>query len=348
MTLFPLGGSRLISRDFVGPEVEDEEMREATRRKRQAILHAWRYLPSYLQPLRQRSRVTDASMGEDVLCEKTPSVDEKSVSSTALPLPDQALCLPPCSPAVGTHADMAPFTSRSPSPSPSLTQVGSIAQAPRPNEVRSEPPHAGSLVAPPPRPRRLHGARTFISGLLSAASLSVILGFAIALITPLKALLVALPGSPIPNAPDGAPPLAFVMDTAAFVGAASVPLGLICLGSALARLKVPRGAWRAMPLGAIGGLAVAKIVVSPVLGVLTCQGLTRAGVIDREDKVLRFVCMCVMRPLRRRSYTDPAHATADSSPACRRRRRKCTSRRCTPAQDPRSTSLRSSFHSTPS
>ena len=74
-------------------------------------------------------------------------------------------------------------------------------------------------------------------------------------------------------------------------------MGLISLGSALARLKIPRGAWRTLPLGAIGALALAKIVVSPVLGVLICEGLTRAGVIDRADRVLRFVCMCAPSPL---------------------------------------------------
>ena len=31
----------------------------------------------------------------------------------------------------------------------------------------------------------------------------------------------------------------------------------------------------------------------PVLGVLICQGLVNVGVIRAEDKVLRFVCMCV-------------------------------------------------------
>ena len=141
----------------------------------------------------------------------------------------------------------------------------------------------------------LSALRGFAVALLSPASLSVIVAFPIALITPLKGLFVPLSNSPIPNAPDGQPPLAFVMDTTSFVGAASVPLGLLCLGSALARLKVPmtmsRDAWATMPVGAIMALALGKIVVMPVVGVAICQGLTTAGVIDRSDKVLRFVCM---------------------------------------------------------
>ena len=78
-----------------------------------------------------------------------------------------------------------------------------------------------------------------------------------------------------------------------FVGAGSVPLGLICLGSALARLKVPmnRESWRTMPTGSILALAVGKMCVLPVLGVLIVGGLTHVGVVPRDDKVLRFVCM---------------------------------------------------------
>ena len=80
---------------------------------------------------------------------------------------------------------------------------------------------------------------------------------------------------------------------ATFVGAASVPTGLICLGSALARMQVPmnKASLEAMPVGAIGALAIGKVVISPILGVLICQGLTSAGVIDKDDAVLRFVCM---------------------------------------------------------
>jgi auxin efflux carrier family protein len=127
--------------------------------------------------------------------------------------------------------------------------------------------------------------------------LAIISAFIIALVKPLKALFMAVDGwtgTRILNAPDGQPPLAFIMDTATFVGGASVPIGLTCLGSALARLKVPKGQWRNLPLGAISSIAVARLIVIPVIGVLMCQGLTSAGVIDENDKVLRFVCMYVL------------------------------------------------------
>jgi predicted permease len=99
----------------------------------------------------------------------------------------------------------------------------------------------------------------------------------------------------MPSGPDGDPPLAFFLDATSFVGAASVPLGLICLGSSLARLNLPRkGEWKMLPLGAIACMAIGKIVIMPVLGVLICQGLTNVGLISRDDKVLRFVCMFVL------------------------------------------------------
>jgi hypothetical protein len=51
------------------------------------------------------------------------------------------------------------------------------------------------------------------------------------------------------------------------------------------------------PRGAITPLALAKMVVTPLLGVgITRSMAARAGFVDRDDKVLRFVCMCVSRP----------------------------------------------------
>lgn len=81
--------------------------------------------------------------------------------------------------------------------------------------------------------------------------------------------------------------------SATFVGAASVPLGLICLGSAVARVQLPRSReeWGTLPLGAIIAFSTTKMLLLPVLGVLIVQGLVRVGFVDANDKVLRFVCM---------------------------------------------------------
>jgi predicted permease len=133
---------------------------------------------------------------------------------------------------------------------------------------------------------------SFLKGLLHPASSSVIFSLIIAFTPPLKALFAPSTYHLSPG-PDGLPPLSVLIDTANFIGAASVPLGLICLGGALARLPVPRGreAWRKLPSGAILALAVGKELVLPVLSVLICEGLTSVGVIPKDDKVLRYVCM---------------------------------------------------------
>jgi predicted permease len=132
---------------------------------------------------------------------------------------------------------------------------------------------------------------SFVREVCSPASLSIILSFPIALIPALKGLFVEVQSPHIPSAPDGRPPLSFLLDTATFIGAASVPLGLVCLGSALARLEVPRGRWNHLPVGAILSMAVGRMLLMPVLGVLVAKGLTNAGLISREDKVLQFICM---------------------------------------------------------
>ena len=83
-----------------------------------------------------------------------------------------------------------------------------------------------------------------------------------ALVPSLKALFVAPPtGSSvhIKPAPDGLPPLDVLFETATFAGNACIPLGLVCLGSALARLRMPKPIRKA-PLGAIMTFAILKVI----------------------------------------------------------------------------------------
>ncbi|TFK26063.1 auxin efflux carrier, partial [Coprinopsis marcescibilis] len=137
--------------------------------------------------------------------------------------------------------------------------------------------------------RTLEQVREFMRGLLSPPSVAIFVALLVSLVPQLKALFVFVDVGDEPLAPDGQPPLAFVQDAATFIGAASVPLGLVCLGSALARLELPRA--RVLPVGAICALALVRLVLMPVVGVLVTEGLVRAGLVRREDKVLRFVCI---------------------------------------------------------
>ncbi|KAH9963618.1 hypothetical protein BC827DRAFT_1266388 [Russula dissimulans] len=50
------------------------------------------------------------------------------------------------------------------------------------------------------------------------------------------------------------------------------------------------------PWGAITALALAKMVITPILGVALTRLFARAGFVDQEDKVLQFVCIVFSCP----------------------------------------------------
>ncbi|KAL5495893.1 ECM3_2 [Sanghuangporus weigelae] len=243
-------------------------------------------------------------------------------SATIVP---ERVCSPTCS-ASATAAGNDGYPSRVTSPAPSLmpgdsefahpshrphfsrctSQDPSITTATIANDLTPPSPahdHKFPSTTPRPRSRAAHyvllaHTRTILLSMLTPQAIAIFVALLIALVPILKSLFTPVDTdgdgrNMVPNAPDGQPPLAFVLDTATFIGAASVPMGLISLGSALARLQVPRSPaqWRSLPLGAISALAIGKMVIMPIIGVLLTQGLTSAGVIDESDKVLRFVCI---------------------------------------------------------
>ena len=135
----------------------------------------------------------------------------------------------------------------------------------------------------------------------------------IALIRPLKALFVQVPQSSgnmtvIWPAPDGRPPLAFIIDTgrasgnlvqriklttlfsAQWMGNLAVPLALIVLGASFARMSVPRPLSR-LPISAMLACAAAKMMILPVVGVCIVRAMVKSGWISREAKVEQFVAM---------------------------------------------------------
>lgn len=152
------------------------------------------------------------------------------------------------------------------------------------------------LSSPARRFTILQVVANFARSLVTPVTISILAAFPISLIPQLKGLFVTFDNSPIPIAPDGHPPLYFLYDTADFLGAASVPLGLVCLGSALASLKVPKNL-QALPIGAISGMAIGKLIISPLIGILLVNSFVNIGFIREDDKVLRFVCMCALTTL---------------------------------------------------
>ena len=180
-----------------------------------------------------------------------------------------------------------------------LTEDGKLTRAssPEPPEPEPEPSCACVPSSIFSRVSKLASSLSLSLRTLPAPpTLALLLACPISVITPLKALFVPVKNTTngaltIPfAAPDGAPPLAFVLDTTTFLGSASVPLGLICLGAALANLRIPRGV-RELPLGAISALTIGRLVVQPVIAIATVEGLVSAGLIDESNKVLRFAMM---------------------------------------------------------
>ncbi|KAJ7474875.1 auxin efflux carrier transmembrane protein [Mycena latifolia] len=308
ITFFPMGGNRLVGFDYVGPDVEPEEVQEKIRRRRRLIFLEW---PRKAVGL-VRNRKTPRSRSTSISDEKDAKADNKSVTPEFEPemaqrprltskhvsfthdvpadVDDVVASASPPPPADGWH-------SRLTSPAPTATAVDTdvlhtIDERPLRPILPAVDPQT-EVRSPWVRRRKTiyANSRIFLRNLFLPCSVSILVSFVIALVPELKAIFVEVEGTHIHPAPDGDPPLAFIIDAASFIGAASVPIGLVCLGSALARLSIPRGAWRTLPSGAILGLAIGKMLISPVLGVLICKGLVNANVISRDDKVLQFVCM---------------------------------------------------------
>lgn len=119
--------------------------------------------------------------------------------------------------------------------------------------------------------------------------MAVIVALTIAFIPWVKALFVTTKHTPhIRQAPDRQPALSFIMDFTAYVGAASVPFGLILLGATLGRLKIGKlypGFWRSAVV-----LVFLRQCIMPIFGVLWCDRLVKAGWVSWEkDKMLLFV-----------------------------------------------------------
>jgi auxin efflux carrier family protein len=265
VTLFPLGGFLIITKDFDGPDVESEELRERIRIRRKQLAEAVFSLRHLPRNRRHSEKPCDVEAIKNCQDKVTMSRHETESSMTGTEWTTSTVTSPTSTLAPGdlVHAALAEHT------------------PPKANDYSSR--HLQSRT------------KRFMGELLKPMPIVVVFSILISLVDPLKALF--LPPSPTfhphfrPIAPDGKPPLAFILDSATFIGGASVPIGLICLGSALAHLRV--GSGTIFPRGAIAALALAKMAVTPILGVGLTRLFVHAGFIHRDDKVLQFVCMCV-------------------------------------------------------
>ncbi|VDC03200.1 unnamed protein product [Peniophora sp. CBMAI 1063] len=289
VTLFPMGGLNLIASDFKGPDVEVEDLIEETRARRKRILKA----PALFAHRLFRRKASPANEKE-LDAEASPKLDEKRP-----PTPSGASTPPQ----LATGYPMSTCSERNlasavTSPTPTVhDDDGHRIYHPRSHSVRFKedlPSIQAPVLTRRQRIRKIFSK--FISDMLKPAPVSVLVSLPIALINPVKALFVApttdFHPSFHPVAPDGQPPLYFLLDIATFAGNASVPLGLICLGAALARLDIGgRENWARMPRGAIAALAVGKMLIAPVICIAMITGMVSRGFIDPNDKVLQFVCL---------------------------------------------------------
>ncbi len=284
ITLFPLGGFLIVVKDFEGPDVPSEELRER-------MYLRWRRTFTNSALLLRRlsgsclSQHPNARENGDI--EKGGEVEKKNTVSSSITAGQDE----------GLDQNTTAGTTIIPTPAISLNDNGSDYLMPS---------GTSSTLGLPQQPTDHHShrhqhnllsrSRHFLKQLLKPCTIVIILSFVISLVDPLKALFIP-PSSNFqphfrPTAPDGQPPLAFIFDTATFVGGACIPLGLICLGSALTSLNLRSGG--PFPIGAIASLALGKMLVIPIIGVAITRGFAHVGFMNRDDKVLQFVCMCVI------------------------------------------------------
>ena len=129
----------------------------------------------------------------------------------------------------------------------------------------------------------------FLTNCLRPCSVAVFAGLFIAFMPWLKALFVTTQHTPyVGLAPDNEPVLSFIMDYTGYLGAASVPFGLLLLGATLGRLQISSlypGFWKTATL-----LVILKLCIMPIFGVLWCDRLVKAGWLTWEsDKMVLFV-----------------------------------------------------------
>jgi predicted permease len=284
VTLFPLGGFLIVAKDFDGPDVESEELRRRMRLRRGKMV-----AETVLLLRRKKSDKIDAfGDAETGGCPDKDTISFNDVCTVAPSLERRTTQAETADRRESTEQKASTTTSPTPTIDPDDNNHLECLGLP---EITQGPVTHSFL-----RQSRSHLKR-FLAELLKPAPIVIVFAIVIALVNPLKSLF--LPPSANfqprfrPVAPDGQPPLAFVFDTATFVGAASVPIGLVCLGSALARLRVGSDAGGAFPRGAIAALALVRMIITPVFGIAVTRFFARVGFVDREDKVLQFVCMCV-------------------------------------------------------
>ncbi|KAI0273014.1 auxin efflux carrier [Russula aff. rugulosa BPL654] len=311
ITLFPLGGFLVVAKDFEGPDVPSEELRKRMYLRRRRMFTNTALLLRRLLCLSQHPNTRETL--EDEEGGEVENLKTNAVSSIASTGKDEGLDQSTFTGIVNTPAPGIVISSdmtASQDDGPGQNTITGITIIPTPtiglkdNGSKYMPTATSLTIHLPQQPTVHHSShrhhhdlisrlRHFLRHLLKPCTIVIVLSFVISLVDPLKALFIP-PSSTFqphfrPVAPDGQPPLAFIFDTATFIGGACIPLGLICVGSALASLSLRSGG--PFPKCAIASLALGKMVVIPIIGIAITRGFVHVGFVHGDDKVLQFVCI---------------------------------------------------------
>lgn len=268
ISMFPLQGVMLIKKDYDVSRYTPEQLAKERRREDSGGWRKWVGRIAYGKP-----------MGWEINGGLAPGEKEKLETEEEAKITDD-----PTGVSTSLHLSANASITFLPSqtaPPPPAELFPNLSPMPSFEEGPSNSPHAHMRV--------FHSITTFLKSLITPPTTSLLAALIIALVPPLKALFIApSDGSFHPVAPDGLPPLAIIYDTATFVGAASVPLGLLVLGASLAKMVIPRPV-KKLPLAGIAAMAVVKMAILPIVGFAFCERLVRAGMVPESNKVLRFV-----------------------------------------------------------
>ncbi|KAI5476437.1 peroxisomal biogenesis factor 5 [Pseudohyphozyma bogoriensis] len=266
VSMFPLQGIYLVKMDYVSPvdarlEIEIEDRggwRKWLNRVRRGKPMMWEMEEEREKMRREKEekgkgKGKEADEGGEGVAVKTLGKNDANLDATLLS--EITEIRTPLQRISSTTSRTAPPSVPFPNPSPTPSIILDPSNDPR------------AYI------RVLHSIKSFLLSLVSPPTVTLLTGLVIALVPVLKSLFVLDASSWHPTAPDGTAPLAFIYDTATFVGAASVPLGLLVLGSSMAKMQIPRPISK-LPLWSIFWMAVLKMAILPLVGFFFVQGLT--------------------------------------------------------------------------
>jgi predicted permease len=132
----------------------------------------------------------------------------------------------------------------------------------------------------------LHYIVFFLQNFKKPNSIALVVSLTIALIPWTKALFVNNGTVILPNAPDHQPALSFILMYAEYLGYPCVPLGLLLIGSILARLEIkdiPKGFWKSAFC-----TTTFRLAILPIIGTAFITRLRNIGWLS--DPMAMFVC----------------------------------------------------------